>query len=42
MKNAFGFSIAATMVIGGAASADVLYDNSVGAGGGTATNQELA
>ena len=40
MNNAFGFSIAATMVIGGAASADVLYHNPVGAGGGTAVHQE--
>ena len=41
MRKAFGFGIAATMVIGGAASADVLYDNPVGAGGGSAVNQEF-
>ena len=40
MNKAFGFGVAATMVIGGAASADVLYDNPVGAGG-TAANQEF-
>ena len=34
MKKAFGFAIAATMVIGGAASADVLYHNPVGSGTG--------
>ena len=39
MKKAFGFSIAATMVIGGAASADVIYDNP--AGSGNAVNQEF-
>ncbi len=39
MKKAFGFAVAATMVIGGAASADVLYHNPVGAGG-TAKDQE--
>ena len=41
MKKVFGFGVAATMVIGGVASADVLYDNPVGAGGGTAVNQEF-
>ena len=41
MKKAFGFGIAATMVMGGAASADVLYHNPVGAGGGTAVSQEF-
>ncbi|MEE9131769.1 MAG: hypothetical protein V3T84_17290 [Phycisphaerales bacterium] len=41
MTKAFGFGVAATMVIGGAASADILYDNPVGAGGGTAVNQEF-
>ena len=41
MKKAFGFGVAATMVIRGAASADVLYYNPVGAGGGTAVNQEF-
>ena len=39
MKKAFGFAVAATMVIGGATSADVLYHNPVG-GGGTARDQE--
>ena len=34
MNKAFGFAVAATMVIGGAASADVLYHNPVGAGTG--------
>ncbi|MEE9130449.1 MAG: hypothetical protein V3T84_10555 [Phycisphaerales bacterium] len=41
MNKAFGFGVAATMVIGGVASADILYDNPVGAGGGTAINQEF-
>ncbi|MEE8154329.1 MAG: hypothetical protein V3T53_05155 [Phycisphaerales bacterium] len=41
MKKAFGFGIAATMVIGGAASADVLYHNPPGGGGGTAVHQEF-
>ncbi len=41
MNNAFGFAVAATMVIGGAASADVLYHNPVGTGGGTAVDQEF-
>lgn len=40
MNKAFGFAVAATMVFGGAASAGVLYDNPVGAGG-TAVNQEF-
>ncbi len=39
MKKAFGFGVAATMVISGAASADVLYDNP--AGSGDAVNQEF-
>ncbi len=38
MKKAFGFAVAATMVIGGAASADVLYHNPPGYG--TAKDQE--
>ncbi|MEE8154101.1 MAG: MYXO-CTERM sorting domain-containing protein [Phycisphaerales bacterium] len=41
MKKVFGFGVATTMVIGGAASADVLYDNPVG-GSGTIVNQEFA
>ncbi len=38
MNKAFGFAMAATMVIGGAALADVLYHNPVGVG--TARDQE--
>ncbi len=40
MNKAFGFGVAATMVIGGSASADVLYDNPVGLRF-TAVNQEF-
>ena len=39
MKNAFGFAMAATMAIGGTASADILYHNPVGAG--TAIDEEF-